>query len=214
MMGVMDVFVLGLTGGSGSGKSCLANLLAERGATVLDADAVYHSITDNPSRCVDELASAFGSAVLTPDGALDRAKLALTVFCGGEMQEARLARLNRITHRYVREEFDRLIAQNRKNGTAFLVLDVPLLFEAKMDLLCDATVAVLADRETRIARITARDNIDRTRAEARINAQPSDSFYIAHASITVHNDGEEASLAKEADALLKQLLNTGTPEQK
>lgn len=208
------MFVLGLTGGSGSGKSLLARLLAERGAAVLDADAVYHGITDHPSRCVEELAAAFGSSVLTPEGALDRAKLAPAVFCGGELQRSRLLRLNEITHRYVRAEFERLMHEHREMGCEFLVLDVPLLFEAGMDVLCDATLAVLASREVRIARITERDGIDRIRAEARIDAQPTDGFYTARASVTVRNDGDKAALEAEAERLLEQLLNTGLPEQK
>lgn len=207
------MFVLGLTGGSGSGKSRFATLLAQNGATVLDADAIYHSITDTPSRCTEELAAAFGADVLAENGALNRPALASVVFSGQDRDE-KLATLNAITHRYVREEFDRLIAEHREKGSSFLVLDVPLLFEAHMDVLCDATVAVLADREVRLARITARDGIDRTRAEARINAQPSDEFYRTRAGFTVFNNGDETALQKEAETLLFKLLNTGTPEQK
>ena len=207
------MFVLGLTGGSGSGKSRLAAIFVQNGATVLDADAIYHAITDSPSRCTEELATAFGADILTPIGALNRPALAALVF-SGENRDEKLAALNAITHRYVREEFDRLIAMHRENGTSFLVLDVPLLFEANMDTLCDATVAVLADREVRLARITARDGIDRSKAEARINAQPTDEFYRTHASAVICNNRDEAALSEEAARLLKKLSITGIPEQK
>jgi len=196
------MFILGLTGASGSGKSRLAELLARRGAAILDADKIYHEIVSHPSRCVDELAAEFGKSVLTCDGALNRAALAPLVFCGGELQKSRLAKLNEITHRHVRGEFVQKIEEHRKKGSRFLVLDVPLLFEAGMDSLCHTTVAVLADREVRLARIMKRDGIDRARAEARIDAQPQDDFYRTRSTFTVHNSGDESALEAEADRLL------------
>lgn len=195
---------IGLTGGSGSGKSTAARIFASCGAKIVDADAVYHSLVSAPSACVSELASVFGKDILSPNGGLDRKKLAGIVFADSPEAKASLARLNEITHRYVRLECERLIDSYEQSGEAMVVLDVPLLFESGFDRICDVTVAVLAPRPARLARIMARDGIDETAAAARLASQPNDDFYRERAQFLLNNDGEIEELRLQVLAVLEQ----------
>lgn len=199
------MLTVGLTGNSGSGKSTLAGLLVAAGAVCLDADAIYHGITDSPSPCVDELAAEFGEEIRRSDGALDRHALAHLVFCGGEEQKRRLSRLNGITHRYVKEEFARRMDALRAAGARLAVLDIPLLFEAGMESLCDLVVAITAPYEVRLTRLVARDGLPAEEVERRLRAQPDGDFYRRRADITVENDGSEEVLTHAVGAILARL---------
>lgn len=195
---------IGLTGGSGCGKSTAARMFASYGAKIVDADAVYHSLVSTPSPCVSDLAHEFGEEILSPGGGLDRKKLAGVVFADSPEAKASLARLNEITHRYVRLECERLIDSYEQSGEAMVVLDVPLLFESGFDRICDVTVAVLASRPVRVARIMARDRIDQAAAEARITSQPNDDFYKERAKFLLINDGEIEELRSQVLAVLER----------
>ena len=195
---------IGLTGGSGSGKSTAACMFASCGAKIVDADAVYHSLVSAPSACVSELVLVFGEDILSPDGGLDRKKLAKLVFGSTPEAKASLRRLNEITHRYVRLECERLIDSYEQSGEETVVLDVPLLFESGFDRICDVTVAVLAPRPVRLARIMARDGIDEASAAARLASQPNDDFYRERAKFLLINDGGIEELRLQVLAVLER----------
>lgn len=194
--------VIGITGGSGSGKSRFAAFFAEKGIPTQDADVVYHEIVARRGDCLRELVAEYGSDILADDGSLSRKALAAIVFAPGDMRDFRVRRLSEITHKYVISEIDAFIRREAEKGTAIVLLDVPLLFQSGLSLRCDLTVAVLADRETRIRRIIARDGIDREAAKRRIDAQPSDDYYRLRADRIVYNDGDTATLSREADDIL------------
>ena len=99
-MGVTCLKIIGLCGGSGSGKGSVAELFLEYGIPSVDTDAVYHDITSSPSPCLDALVAEFGTDILTPDGALDRKKLSGIVFFGQDSIKRR-EKLNAISHKYV-----------------------------------------------------------------------------------------------------------------
>ena len=194
--------VIGITGGSGSGKSRFAAFFAERGVPTLDADAVYHTIVAQRGACLDELVTEYGTGILAVDGSLSRPALAAIVFASDGMRHARVRRLSEITHKYVIREIDAFIGREAKKGTAVVLLDVPLLFQSGLSTRCDLTVAVLADRETRVRRIVERDGLDDEAAKRRIDAQPSDDYYRLRADRIVYNDGHAATLSLEADGIL------------
>lgn len=189
------MLILGLTGGSGCGKGTVGALLSEHGAAHIDTDKVYHTLTDAPSPCTEALRRAFGDAILTKCGALDRKRLREVVFAKG--QEAALATLNGITHPFVLEECKKWLAEQERAGTWLAVIDAPLLFEAGFDAACDRTLAVLAARQVRLARIMIRDGISLETAEKRLNAQPQDSFYLAHANDILYNSGTIEELSQK-----------------
>lgn len=196
--------VIGLTGGSGSGKSRAAAIFERYGVKALNADEIYHEILAQKNNCTDELAAAFGKNILDENGYVHRKKLAAAVF-GKKDTPTLLHTLNTITHKYVMSEIRQRLNALQSEGTRIALIDAPQLFEAKAEEDCDLTVGVIAARELRLARIMARDGLDVTAAEARINAQPSDGFYRARCDVILENNSDDLTLEKQICELLARL---------
>lgn len=190
--------IIGLTGGSGTGKGTFAALLREKGAGWVDADAVYRTLCAQNREMLAALDAAFGG-VLDDTGALDRPKLARIVFSDPE----KLQKLNEITLPYIRVAS--LDAMRAQGDCPFVLYDAPTLFEAGADNLCQCVIGVLADTEVRVQRIMARDGLDEQAARARIGAQPDANFYRARCHYIVENNGDLADLQRQADAIFKDL---------
>lgn len=190
--------IIGLTGGSGTGKGTFAALLRDKGAGWVDADAVYRALCAENREMLNALDRAFGG-VLDETGALDRPKLARIVFADPE----KLRQLNEITLPYIRAAS--MDAMRAQGDCPFVLYDAPTLFEAGADNLCERIIGVLADTETRVQRIMARDGLDETAARARIGAQPDADFYRARCDYIVENNGDLADLQRQADAIFKDL---------
>lgn len=198
--------IIGITGGSGSGKSCFCRFLHDvSGAFVIDADQVYHDLVCQKSPCTDALAAAFGGKVLYPDGSLNRSALAPIVFAGDEKAKEKLAKLNAITHGFVRAVFEEKIDICRKRSEKAVLLDVPLLFESGFDMLCHHTISVLSPFSVRLSRICLRDGLDATAAEKRLRAQPTDDFYRERSELIVYNEAQPEQLKKEAERIAEIL---------
>lgn len=196
--------IIGITGGSGAGKSEVCRILGEKGIPVFDADREYAKIASPGSPCVHEIAEAFGPDLMAPDGSLRRRELSEIVFAEGA--EAKRAKLNAITHRYVTQACRAWLQACRGRGESIAVIDAPLLIESGLDRLCDRVVAVSADRQTRTERIMRRDGIGAERAEARIDAQPDDDFYRERCDIVIENGGD-ADLSASVSALLNTVAD-------
>ncbi len=197
------MWIIGLVGGSGSGKGVVGRIFEQCGYLIYDTDAVYHEMTSHKSDCTLALSQAFGDEILNEDGSLDRRALAARVFASGETAVQERVLLNQITHRYVKQAFDAFLLSHPHDK---IVLDAPLLFEAGMDMLCHFTLAVLAPIEARIERIMKRDNISRQSAVARINSQISDEELTVKCDFHIVNDGTLAQLYEKTNTILK-LLN-------
>lgn len=190
--------IIGLTGGSGTGKGTFAALLRDKGAGWVDADAVYRRLCAENREMLHELDTAFGG-VLDENGVLDRKKLAAIVFADPD----ELKMLNGITLPYIRAaSLDEMRAQG---GCPFVLYDAPTLFEVGADDLCERIIGVLADTEVRVKRIMARDGLDETAARARIGAQPDADFYRTRCDYIVENNGGIADLQQQADAIFENL---------
>ena len=174
--------IIGLTGGSGTGKGTVAARMREQGAGWVDADAVYRRLCAENREMLAALDAAFGG-VLDGTGALDRPKLARLVFSDPD----RLRELNRITNPYIRAASRAAI--QAQAACPIVLYDAPTLFEAGADDLCEKTVGV------------ARDGISEQAARARIRAQPDDGFYRARCDHILENNGDLAALWRETDAL-------------
>ena len=185
--------IIGLTGPSGAGKGLACRIFARHGIPAIDTDGVYHELLLQKGAMTDALTEAFGTHILSPEGIVDRKKLAETVF-GHPDTEARLHTLNTITHKYIMAKTRELVQSHGRAGARGVLIDAPQLFEAQIENECDLVLGILADRETRIARICARDGIDRAAAERRINAQKSDGYFRAHCHCILENDADEAAL--------------------
>ena len=189
--------VIGLCGGSGSGKSTVASFFHQFGVEILDADAIYREITSYMSECMVALCDAFGEEIVQ-DGKLNRKALSAIVFEGESAYQNRTL-LNHITHKFVKEEIEKRISALRQNGTELVLLDVPLLFESDIDKICDFLVCVTAPLKTRIERLVSRDGITVEMALLRIESQLTDDFLISHTHYHILND-------KTPDNAKKQVL--------
>jgi dephospho-CoA kinase len=156
------------------------------------------------SACLDELCQKFGTSIIDNDGTLDRVALSKLVF-EGENAKANLASLNETTHKYVFEETKKLIDQYLMDGKAAVVIDAPALFSSKLFVdACDFIISALCDRDVRIERIMKRDNISIERAQARINSQPSDDFFIENSDYHILNCAKNDETYAQLFAILKE----------
>ena len=185
--------VIGVTGSSGSGKSTLTQFFRERGALILDADAIYHRLLAESGEMRDTLAAEFGAEILA-NNRIDRKKLGQIVFAAPE----KLAKLNSLTHPFVIAD---IVHSLETSPATVAVIDAPLLFESGLDGMCDVTCGVLAPYEIRLTRIMARDGISAEAATARLNAQKPDSYYMERCDLILQNDSDTASLVSRAEKL-------------
>lgn len=189
------MLLVGLTGGLGAGKSTVARMLAERGATVVDADELARRAIAPGTRGHHRVLEVFGDEVETADGSIDRGALARVVFDDPEARRA----LESITH----PEVFRLLAEEverRRDSGDVVVFDAPLIVETGFDEAIDVLVVVTLPRDLQVERVVAR-GMSRAEAEARIAAQASSQEREARADELVRNDGDLQELERQVDAL-------------
>jgi dephospho-CoA kinase len=194
------VLLVGLTGGIGSGKSTVASLLAERGATILDADVFARDAVRAGTPAFDRVVERFGADVVLPGGELDRGRLASIVF----RDDAARRDLEAIVH----PEVGRMIAAGiaAHEGTDDVVVLVsPLLVEMGTDAGSDVVVVVVADADVRLDRLVAR-GMDREDATARMDVQSPVERQAARADVVLDNDGTPEELVGQVDRLWDHLL--------
>ena len=199
--------VLGLTGGTGAGKTSALNAIRELGGTVIDCDAVYHEMLENSQEMRNAINAKF-PGVFDQDGKLNRQKLGQEVFA----QKDRLAQLNEIVFGFMTPELDRRM---ESAGDGLFAIDAINLLESGADRLCDRTIAVTAPTELRVRRIMARDGITEQYARLRISAQKPDEYYRGKCDCELNNaaDTPEAFQA-EAKLFFTRLIETITEEKR
>ena len=165
------MFIIGITGGTGAGKTCALRAMESLGALALDCDAIYHELLASNADLKSDLETRF--AGILHEGVIDRKSLGEIVF----RDPSALSDLNAITHKYMSKEIEQRIAQWESGGGEVAAVDAIALIESGRAKKCDAVVGVTAPREIRISRIMIRDGISRKHAEMRIDAQKPDSFY-------------------------------------
>ena len=190
---------VGLTGGIGSGKSTAAGMLADRGAVVLDADALARAAIARGTPGFDRVVELFGPDVLAPDGDLDRARIAGIVFADEERRRA----LEAIVHPEVRRMIAEGVAAHAGTDDV-VVLNSPLLIETGSDRDCDVVVVVSAGPETQIAR-SVRRGMDEADARARLAAQLPLERKAQQADVVLDNEGTAAELEAQVDRLWTDL---------
>ena len=194
--------LIALTGGIASGKSTIAARLAERGAVVIDADALVRETQRAGSPVLAAIVGEFGERVLRSDGELDRAALGAIVF---EDPEA-LARLNAIVHPAVRAESARRFSEVfASDPGAVVVYDVPLLVEARVDDPWDLVVVAHAPAAVRSRRLVELRGMSETEAQARIAAQASDDRRLAIADVVIDTGGSLEDTIAQTDRLWERL---------
>ena len=187
--------IIGITGGTGCGKTTALRALEQLGATVLDCDAIYHRLLKEDAVLLAAINQRFPGVV--KNGVLDRAGLAAIVFA----DKAALADLNRLTHGAVKHQV--MLALNEKPPLA--AIDAIALFESGLADLCDVTVAVIAPEEDRVRRLIARDGISEEYARSRIAAQHSNGWFAEKCGYALENNGQLDAFATKCIAFLRQL---------
>ncbi len=175
--------IIGITGGTGAGKSTVCHELKKLGAEIVDCDKIARCVVEKGQPALCEIVDSFGYEVLDGAGNLDRKKMGAIVFSDPE----KLSVLNKITHRHI---FEQMRKQMEESVSDVIVLDVPLLFQCDFPFECDVTVAVVADEEERIRRLAERDGIDRETAMARMTNQLTNEEYAKLADVCFENNGD------------------------
>ena len=188
--------ILGITGGTGCGKTTLLKEIEARGGLVLDCDAVYHELLTRDNALLNAIDHRFPGVVV--EKKLERKKLGAIVFADAQA----LAELNAITHGAIRAEIVRRLAERPR----LAAIDAIALFEGGLASLCDTTVAVCAPREDRVKRLMERDSISEAYAVNRINAQKPESWFREMCDRTLYNDGTREEFEETCRTFLDGLL--------
>ena len=202
---IADAFVdsmkiIGITGGTGCGKTTALNELERRGALLIDCDAVYHRMLETDRPMLDEIEKYFPGAVV--DGKLDRKALGAVVFT----DEEALRDLNIITHRHINLEIRRILREHAMNGGTLAAIDAIELFSSGLAKRCTATVGVIAGRDVRISRIMRRDGISREYAMMRVNAQRPNEYFIQKCSRVLDNNGSQEEFIERCRKTFEEVL--------
>ena len=185
--------IIGLTGGIGSGKSTVADILRKKGLLVVDCDKIGHQILERGGAAEKEVLAAFGDSILE-DGVISRKKLGSIVFQDAEKR----ACLNRITHKHIKDEVEKRIA-GEKNA----VIDGALLYESGISDLCDQMIVVTCPEEIRVQRIMKRDGISHKDAVQRMLSQESENVLTNRANVVIINNGSVEELQEKTEAIFQ-----------
>jgi dephospho-CoA kinase len=195
--------LVGLTGGIGSGKTTVSDLLGKLGAGIVDTDLIAHQITAPGGLAIKEIVSHFGNKYIDEKGALDRAKMRALVFSDPQARSS----LEAITHPLIRQETIKLAQDLIDQGVPYLVFVVPLLIESgSWQGLIDLLVVVDCPEETQINRVMQRSNLTRDEVEKILRAQVSRENRLSFADVVIENQGDLASLNAEVNQLHQKIL--------
>ena len=191
--------IIGITGNSGSGKSTISKLISKNyEAKIIDADKIAKEMTNNNGEYLQAIRQTFGNDVIK-NNELDRKKLADIVFLNRTEKE----KLDGLTFEYVVEEIKKELEANQNLDYQYIILDVPLLFESKLDKLCDYTIGVIAPKTEKIKRICKRDKLSKEKALQRLNSQPNDEFFTKNCNTVINNENKEETIKMVNEIMLK-----------
>ena len=188
--------ILGITGGTGCGKTTLLACIRERGGLVLDCDEIYHALLKTDEKLLAAIEDRFPGTV--EGGVLQRKKLGSIVF----QEKQALLDLNAITHKAVKEA----VLRRLEPKPTLAAIDAIALFEGGLAELCDVTVAVCAPVEDRVRRLMARDGISESYARSRIGAQHENAWFREHCDYALNNDDTAEQFRCQCEELLEKLL--------
>lgn len=196
------MFVIGITGGIGSGKSSVSAILADRGLRVLDADEISREVTSVNGIALPEIAEVFGKRALSADGSMNRKYISSVVF----NDNTKLDILSSIVHKYVFQYMDAELEKERNRKTKCVVLDVPIPVRKGFVDHCNQIWTVICDDDVRIDRLIKR-GMEREDAQRRIAMQMTDDEYAALGDHVIDNSGSREELKSKVDELIKKELH-------
>ncbi len=196
--------IIGLTGGIASGKSTVSKMFKEREIPVIDTDQIAKTLLNEDKDIYKEILKTFGEDVLTPNQEINRNKLAQIIFKDKEKRK----KLNAIIHPKVKEITLHETTHLKDLKQPLIVLDVPLLFEADFDSVCDVTIVVYARKKDQISRLLSREGIDEAYAKQKINAQMPLSKKKELADYIIDNSKSILETRKSFERVLKEIEKT------
>ncbi|MBS0968900.1 dephospho-CoA kinase [Chimaeribacter arupi] len=199
-------YLVALTGGIGSGKSTVANAFSRLGVTVIDADVIARQVVEPGTPALAAIAAHFGEALLHPDGSLNRARLRELIFA----DPTEKTWLNNLLHPLIQQETQRCIQQAT---TPYVLWVVPLLIENGLQTRADRVLVIDVDRETQLARTTARDGVTRRQAENILAAQVTREQRLACADDVIDNSGDPSAIEPRVAALHQYYLQLAAATQ-
>lgn len=175
--------IIGITGNSGSGKTIISKILAEKiNAKIIDADKIAKKMTSNKTEYLKEIIKIFGQEILEDDK-LNRKKLAEIIY----KNKIKKHQLDKLTYKYVAKEIQKeVFSEAGKN----VIIDAPLLFESGLNKICEINIAVIAKKSIKIERICKRDKIEIETAKARLAIQRAENYYTRKADYVLENNGK------------------------
>lgn len=193
--------LIGLVGGTGSGKSTVAKYLAKKGAMIIDADAITQDLYLPGEPCYVKIISQFGSDALQSDGEINRVFLAQKVFSNKRQRKI----LESITHPHIMHSIKNSIKSFQESGVKIIVLDAPLLIEGGLNKLCDEVWFIKSSVTQRTKRLQKRSNWTKQQIEARMNAQLSDEDYASKSNCIIKNDLDIENMHAQIDTFLSKM---------
>lgn len=192
--------IIGLTGSIATGKSTVSRMLKEKGYPIVDADEISRLVVEPGSRVLTSIAEAFSADVLLPDGSLNREKLGSLIFNDKEKRE----KLNAIIHPAVRTEMIRQKEEWLEKGANTIIMDIPLLFESKLQSYVDKIIVVSAGPAIQRERLMERNGYSAEEADARINSQLPIAEKENGADAVIDNNGTLEETENQLDSLLRE----------
>lgn len=192
---------IGLTGGIGSGKSTVAQMLLDNGFPVIDADQVARAVVEPGEPALDKLAEAFGQDILNDDGTLNRAELARRAF----VDETSTQTLNAITHPAIRDMVGQQFATYEEQGESAVIYDMPLLVDKNLHREMGLVIVVDVELETRVQRLTESRGLATDDVRRRIAAQVDDATRLAAADVIIDNNGSVEDLLPQVEKAVMEI---------
>lgn len=196
--------VIGLTGGIASGKSTVSQMIKEKGIRVVDADIIAKEAVSKGSPALHQIVQTFGEEVLQPNGELNRQQLGAIIFSDEEKRK----KLNAIVHPEVRKEMLEQRDEGVSNQETFVVLDIPLLFESKLEGLVDRIIVVYTTPELQLSRLMNRNDLSEEEALNRIHSQQPLEEKCQKADRVIENTKDLAFMRKQLENILNEWEHT------
>ena len=190
--------IIGITGSSGSGKSTVCEILNEKyNVKIIDADKIAKELLMVGTEYYKDVVSKFGTEITNDVGEIDRKKLANLIY----NDDAKRKMLNNSTFYYVVEEIKTRV---KETNNIDIIIDAPLLFESKLDNICNLTIGVISKESVQIDRIVKRDSITKEQAYRRLKAQQTNEFYISKCTEIISNNNEYIETEKQIEKIAKK----------
>lgn len=190
--------IIGLTGSIATGKSTVAKMLKEHGLPIVDADVVARQVVEPGTETLKQIAQAFGPEVIKEDGSMDREKVGSIIFHQPDQRQV----LNGIIHPAIRAEMLRQRDEHLAKGEPHVVMDIPLLFESKLQHFVEKILVVSVTEENQLRRLMERNGLTEEEARARIATQLPIQVKVQEADAVVYNDGSIEQSQQQLEVIL------------